>query len=426
MALPLTITGLSTAIPIVGPFKSSGGNFYCFGKDSSTATTLQAFKSTAPDTSWSSIATNTGFTTAVQWVAGFQVGDTIYLAVIDGATTSCNLKYRTFSMSSDTFGTSETVHSGFNPQTSGGVATYGCSIAFRSSDSQPIILYNGPQVASMGSSYSRIVYARRTGTNTWTTNVACDQGGAVNCYYPDAKLGTSSAVEFGWNRDTSPSFIFNKLSSANALSSVGGSNINTAAANTQVDIISYDQGGTQKFIISGTNSTPAINISYMDEAGLTNQGNGTAITGTKPERLFNDGSDAWILFRKSDGAVYVRKSTDALATSGSEATAHSSTTVAAADINLSIDGAVYQNGTRIVVPFFVNDNGTIKYNEYLIRTTAQNVAPSLFQSRATGSSPITKLSAGWSGGTNTDCSTLAGGCRKSTGSSTAARSAKAA
>jgi len=48
VALPTIISGISTAVAPVGPFKSSGGNYYFFGRDGTTATTLQAYKSIAP------------------------------------------------------------------------------------------------------------------------------------------------------------------------------------------------------------------------------------------------------------------------------------------------------------------------------------------------------------------------------------------
>jgi len=44
MALPVAISGISTAVAPVGPFKSSGGAYYFFGRDGTTATTLQSYK----------------------------------------------------------------------------------------------------------------------------------------------------------------------------------------------------------------------------------------------------------------------------------------------------------------------------------------------------------------------------------------------
>ena len=85
--------------------------YYFFGRNGTTATTLSAFKSTAPDTSWASIATKTGFTTAILSIAGCQSNSTIHLLVQDGtAATSVATKYVSFDALTDTFlATTETV-----------------------------------------------------------------------------------------------------------------------------------------------------------------------------------------------------------------------------------------------------------------------------------------------------------------------------
>src|SRR5580765_5186770 len=167
MALPVTITGLQVARRIAGVFKSSGGNYYMFGTDSTTATTLQAYKATAPDTSWSSITTKTGFTAGVLGIAATQNADVIHMIVNDGSGTSFNYKYQTFNMATDAFVTAETIVSAINPQDSG-AGVYGlCEIIFRASDSQPVALYPGPQVSGR----AKANYKVRTGVATWSAAV---------------------------------------------------------------------------------------------------------------------------------------------------------------------------------------------------------------------------------------------------------------
>src|SRR5678810_346981 len=173
MALPLSVSGISTAVACVGPYKSSGGNYYFFGRDSATATTLQAYKSTAPDIVWSSISTKTGFTTAILVLAGYQVADVIHLLVLDGTmSTSVATKYVSFDMATDTFLTTTETVAASSVITGLATSGWGCSLVVRSTG-EVVAFYNGVNT-KVTNTYSRIYYQRRTGVNTWSAAVQVD------------------------------------------------------------------------------------------------------------------------------------------------------------------------------------------------------------------------------------------------------------
>lgn len=362
MALPVTISGISTAVACVGPFKSSGGNYYFFGRDGTTATTLQAFKATDPSSSWSSVTSNTGFTTTINSISGYQQSDVIHLAVMDGSGTSVNLKYRTFDMSSDSFVTSETVKSAFNQQDSSNGNHFYTGIVFRGSDSQPIIAYNGTRVASMGNSYARIEYARRTGAAAWTIITSIDGGGAADFYEPDAALGSSDRFHGFWAGATAETRTLNSSNSLETrVSGIGG------IYNVRRSMVSYDSSGTQKIV--GVNGNGSFRF---DSAAVPSVSNTDIETGAVATRIFNDGTTAYAVYRFTDGDLYVETSTDHGATWGTKTNIFTAT-VASNEENLSIDGNIYQRGSSFVIPYIVNDNGTLKYNEHTVRTSSASI-----------------------------------------------------
>jgi hypothetical protein len=369
MALPVTITGIDTAVNPVGPFRSSAGNYYFFGKDSTTATTLQAFKSTAPTSSWSSAATKTGFTTGVQAISGFQVADVIHLAVTDGATTSVNFKYVTYNMSTDAFGTTETITSALNTQTNGLVNAYGNSIAVRS-DGTVVVLHQGARVVSMSNSYSRTVYSRRATNGTWTANIAVDAGGAFDGLVFDTAVGTSDNVHFMFMAG-SGTFSQRTLSSANVLqtqsTAINGVSFTGSILGTSVSYLSTNQrvvfGVTTQ--VQQTNFIPA--GFYFDSGNtptLTSTVGGG--TNTSTSRLFQYNGTVYHLWNVTgnNANINLHTSADNGATYVSSSVVYTGTSTCSL---FSHDGAVYQSGSNIVVPYLILDNGTLKYNEYTVQ-----------------------------------------------------------
>ena len=349
MALPVTITGISTAIGPVGPFKSSGGNYYFFGRASSPNTTLQAFKSTAPDTSWASIATKTGFTSSINWISGCQVGDIIHLCVSDGTgPTAVVYKYQTFDMSSDTFVTAETISAAADTRTNAALAAYYSSIVVRSTGEVVVHI----QVARI-SAFAQTAYRRRTGVNTWSAATAVSATG-TDCINPLAVLGASDRLHFLWFNNTNTHQ--RHLTAANVL----GTAASTGATTAVLGVSSRDDAGTIRCVGHATAS--AIYWSSADNPTVTN----VALTAGAPARSANTAGVFYALYRNTaDSDLYIKTSSDNGATWGT-ATLAMAGTVALPDSNISKNQSIYTRGAATVFPFVVNDNATLKYNEYTV------------------------------------------------------------
>ena len=379
MALPVTITGLQANRRIVGPFKSSAGNYYLFGQNATTATTLTAMKATAPDVSWSSVATKTGFAGDVQGLGAYQAADVIHMIVGDVTTagTSYNYKYQTFNMATDTFVTAETIVSAINP-TDSGAGVYGlCEIIFRPFDSQPVALYPGPRVSTR----AKVNYKVRTGTATWSAAVVVDAAAANTDYYPiGIALGASSTIHFEvLGLGTTPSAVARSLTSANVLQTAsnlpanygrngGGKGTSLVNGATTKAAFFNNNSSTNNGIVGyfDSGNTPTVNTSgAVGASGLMNAGSG---------RIVSSGTDFWAIYSRSDtGDVYASRSTDSGATWSAETLVMAATNASSGpngDEWLSFNGTAYTRGGNTVIGFVVNDAGVLKYNEVALSASA--------------------------------------------------------
>jgi hypothetical protein len=374
MALPLGISGISTAVACVGPYKSSGGNYYFFGRDNTTATTLQAYKSTAPDIVWSSISTKTGFTTAILVLAGYQVADVIHLLVLDGTmSTSVATKYVSFDMATDTFLTTTETVAAASVITGLATSGWGCSLVVRSTG-EVVAFYNGVNT-KVTNTYSRIYYQRRTGVNTWSAAVQVDTNTAKDSIQPGAVLAASDVVHF-LNFTPTASFVgINQrtLSAANVLQTASTLLPFTLAAGVSptTQAVSYNNAGTQKIV--GTiriGSTSATTSAVRFDSGNTPTLSSSTIATTSvvPVGIFNDGTNVYALYRhNSDNNLYVVASTDNGATWG---TATSIGPIGSTSEALSRCGKIYQRGSNVVFPYMMNNGGILYHNEYIVRSVA--------------------------------------------------------
>ena len=348
---------------------SGGDTFYFFGRDGTTATTLQAFKSTAPDTSWASIATKTGFTTAILNLQAYQVGSTIHLLVQDGtASTSLATKYVSYDALTDTFlATIETVAaaSSVGPQGGTGAPVSGAIVVRNSGE--VVAFYNGAQTKTSGTFYGRVYYQRRTGVNTWTAAVEVDAATAAVATGPLAVLGASDRVHFMWCMGNVGNI--RTLTAANTLGTLA-----TSTTAFFADAVSYARGGVTKVVV--TNSGAGQSTVRFDSADTPSPtvANQTISIADIPHRIGVDPvtNDVTIVYRSTaDSDLWAIKSTDDGATFGSPVSFFVGT-VASADTNLSRSstGSFYSRGGYDVVGYVVNDNGTWKYNEYVVRAPA--------------------------------------------------------
>lgn len=336
---------------------STVSNYYFIGRDGTTATTLQAFKATAPSTAWASIATKTGFTTAILNIAGCQVGSVIHLLVQDGTmSSSVATKYLSYDMGTDTFlATMETV-SAAQILTGQIAAGYGASLVVRS-NGEVVAFYNGLQTKTT-TLRARVYYRRRTGLNTYGTETMVDAALQVDNRAPIVVLGATDRVHLLWFDGTNT--LQRHLTSANVL----GTAASTGATAATLDACTFNDAGTIRHV--GFTPAQTIRWASADNPTVT----AAAVAFGTPTRTADDGTDVYALYQNSaDSDLYIKKSTDRGATFAAGTDVFTAT-VAAVDANLSKNQLAYQRGSDVVFPYIVNDNGTLKYNESIVRTTA--------------------------------------------------------
>jgi hypothetical protein len=277
MALPLTITGISTAVAPVGPFKSSGGAYYFFGRNGTTSSDLTAMKATDPTSSFSSAA-SVSFSGTIQGreaLSAFVVGDVVHIAVWHAGGSPLNLSYVTFNMGTDSFSSIEAVQTGVSNGDGSGNGIV--SIVVRSTG-DVVIAYNGATESVMGTSYRRVRYARRV-SSVWTTAIIVDPQGSVNWTSPECCIGLSDRTHIFYCDGTNTGQ--RTLNSANTLQTAS----TTVTIGTELgQSVSYDDAGTYRVIICGTSGVGRFNSAdspTISTVSVTNMGH--------PARLFIDG-----------------------------------------------------------------------------------------------------------------------------------------
>ena len=141
MAVPVTISGVEFDVENmkscrIGPFPSSGGNYYGVFRQSADQSVLSIQKASDPTSSFSEVATVDLTNTIGNWSVK-QVGDALHIAACTRG--SRILYYGVFSMSSDTF---TTALANTGAALVGTDAELKCAITVRS-DGDVIVVYNG-------------------------------------------------------------------------------------------------------------------------------------------------------------------------------------------------------------------------------------------------------------------------------------------
>lgn len=297
MALPVTITGIALDVATVGPYRSSGGNYYFFGKDASTATTLQCFKATDPTVAWSSVATNAGFAgDGIFDISGYVDGDIVHLVVADGTEyVTSNYKYRTFNMATEAFVIAETA--------AGSISTVSLhpfsSIVVRS-DGSPVVIFES---TTGGLSLASVSYTLRTGTNTWSGPAQVDDAGG---YYPVAALGASDEVHFVYTK--SPQVYQKALTSGNVLQSA------TTKADNFVysEAVTIDFNGSKRCLAAGLFYANVLYFDSGDSPVLYTSSLGSGIN-TATIRIFVRNNVVYVIYNKTISGnldYYFTSSTD--------------------------------------------------------------------------------------------------------------------
>src|SRR3990167_3016777 len=142
MALPVTISNsdlLDSGPLSAGPFKSSGGNFYCVLWNNAGGGTIGVFKATDPTSSFSvQDQANDPAVTGYTNIWAYQNGDTIHIVTQENnSALDASVLYHTFSMATDTWGTKDELIETPKDLPTGNP---GCSMAMRS-DGDIIVCY---------------------------------------------------------------------------------------------------------------------------------------------------------------------------------------------------------------------------------------------------------------------------------------------
>lgn len=343
--------------------------YYFLGVDSTNNYALDVYKATDPTSSWSQVTTaNTTSNLQIVQIAAYQSGDSLHIAcAIAASAGSTDYRYYVYNMASETFTISnETIEAGIDTWFNSGQARH-CSISVRS-DGDVIVVYNGDADSVMGTAYRRIDYARRE-AGVWTTAVAVDSAGSVHWMAPEiVGPDASDRMALIWSESGGSGFSYMRsLSSGNVLQTQqGGTNIGGAVLGLQGTIYQYN--GNDVVVVGCSGS-----LWYFNSADNPTINLASNVVSTYPMSIFSDNGIAYALYNySSTGDLYVKSSSDGGASwsPASPGTLAFTGTVATSIANLSRDGNIYLRGNDYVIPYVVNDNGTLKYNEYVVRSLA--------------------------------------------------------
>lgn len=359
----MAITGLYTDLPIVGPFRSSGGDYYIFGRDVSTATTLQAYKATDPDGTWSSIDTQTGYSTGILNYRAKKIADVVHLIIADGIAGSINYKYLTFNMASDAFVTAETIASALDTRNAALSSLSECSIQVRSGG-EVVAAFHGQRKKYGGTWQSHLYYSRRTGINTWTSpgeisNTSGDQGQLATAidasdnvylqFYGAGKiLDASNSVVAGLDLYTTPA--------------QEGFAYTNSDNNTQVAFVSTGGDGYWSTFVPGDVSVVLTSIGGAGFAGSLIRG---YIDTDAPTPT------AWVIYKDDSNKIVTKSSTD----NGSTWSAPVTVTADATDYSsLSLDSPLYSTTDDVFASVIYVDNAAATgHKGHVVRTKRINV-----------------------------------------------------
>lgn len=370
MALPTTLTDITfLATASQGrtrPYISSAGNVYYFAKDGGTTTQLNAYKATDPASSFSQAATLAINASGILLGIGtFQDGDNIHIATQDDNEA---ILYHVFSMSSDTFTTS-------NEAATSAVGTNidadkAISISLET-DGSIIIFYQAASVGDMGAK-ERVNYAYKPSGGSWTVDQAVDAGGAINYYLGGIVRGEADKFHLVFKDDNNSDALHRSVQDVDGtLSAV--ETLNDSNTNTQSFIVTqpvyYDDDGVER-ITTFFQIPNNIFTSVIDDDGTpqddefilgTTEFNGefTIFSGAVDEKT------VWALLAQNLDDLFFDSNVDntGWGNGGEE--------LDAITCNL-ITSNVYERNGVVVLAYVYDDGGTIKYNEKFLRIASNS------------------------------------------------------
>lgn len=369
MALPTTITGvtfLDTATQGRSrPYISSSGNVYVVFKDSAVNTDLDIYKATDPTSSFSQIASITLTAAGIVFgIATYQDGDNLHIATQDD---NENILYHVFSMSSDTFTTSnEAVTSAVGTNINVDKAI---SVSLETGG-DIIIFYQGASENVSGQK-ERVNRAWKTG-GSWTVNQPVDAGGAVDYFLGGIVRGEVNKFHLVFKDDT------NRRAKHRSVQNVDGTLSaveNLVDANSEIEDFTiiqpvyYDASGIER-ITTGYMDSPEPNFFtvVIEDDGTPEtfkvMAAAIAVGEFSTVSFAVDVKTVWSVFRKFAGHLYSTSNVD-----------DSSWTNDELEVTIqpnSITSNIYQRGSDIVLAYIYDDGGVIKYNEKVLRSVGKN------------------------------------------------------
>lgn len=378
MALPSVISTLVDPWHGVGgPYVSSGGNVYVLTR-SAGAGELHMFKSSDPATSgWANAGTDVAMTSGntIRHIGAYQVADLIHVVTRDAAGTSSNqIRYHVFDMSTDTWTTTNTLVKTTYTQ-KGTVDESPVRIIVRG-DGNKIVFYEGPQVLA-DIQRARTYYARHMGS-AWSADIALDNGGNVDWYPQDMVLGSADRVHFCMLDRTSFALYQRCLTSANALQSFPAAFENVPdqsdVALQRAIAYSASAGGTVVRFPYFANFLPEINDARFSSVDAPTPPFDLSIDITTPQdnlisgirnvcSLAADGNAVYNVFINTSQDLYVQSSQDAAAWS-------SPTLVQAANANYVFTNCFVRSNSRVVGIVYLEGTTDLTYTEYTLSTAA--------------------------------------------------------
>ncbi len=354
-----------------GPYKSSGGDFYTLSNP--TNTTIGMYKNTNPGTaSWveqdsGDRPTNTAINPSADSV---QDGDTIHIAYSDDVV---SYRYVTFDMSTDQWGTSESI---VDP-TDTGYGANDISIAIsRRSDGDLVVLYNGDAENIHGTRYLRVHHAIKV--SSWTVDTQVSGGGEDDWHGSVIVPGSSDRMHFFFNNTDLGDAYQRTLRSDDNMESLPSAFDSDVPANFGHAFragISYDDGGTQKIRAPYRDDSNKASVAEFDSADTPSVSVNVDVgdnTTSSPVSMFMlvDGTDNHLLYAssllvhhdKNDGT-----DVQVLSESGGP-------TVGA------LSGTIYEHGGDIVIAFTYVIGGQAKYFEFFVREDDATVVQDMLHS----------------------------------------------
>lgn len=376
MAFPTTISTSGGDFGGCKPVISSGGNVYVLTVDSTASAKLAMFKATDPTSSFSAVGTNPTVTSGnpIQVVQVYQVGDNLHVATADwGAITSVDIRYHVFSMSSDTWTTTnETIKSGVSII----VGYFGLGLCVRS-DGDVIVSYNGASSRVMGTDYARVYYARKEAS--WTVDVSLDNGGATDWVNLGAVAGASDRTHFIFQDDIANDGYQRTLTSANSLQSFPSSfdaDMHTTGTFSIQGGASYVSGATTKVRYPYASSSVAeIDVMRLDSSDTPTPAVDSDVSGT-----INAAQSSFRVSMAANGTdlylSFIDNSVDIYYTSNADGAGWATPTLFLTGSYSKTYINVYDRGGSTVLAFVYVDstNSDVIYNEVTLAAGTTNAA----------------------------------------------------